>query len=1467
MSVMHLKWRALLVCLLFISLTSAQAAVRLPDGEFSDTVTDLNVKVMGGTTSQKHTWYKNSLYVNRQWASLVLTYDNLDGTLTSIERNGDRYTKSNEQGTLFKFGKRHTISVTETGLRWQDRQGNWISYTSTGVISAYGDRNLTKATLEHNAAGQLMRVRDLFNRTVLTYTYLGHGPLSAVEDVAGHRVEYTTGSSPGGSTSSVTDVLGNTRSYRYSLTYTTAVTCLYPAAPVVIGPPFPGDPDYIAPPPRSGDCIPYTYQSPLEDLTITDPAGRIVSVPSQDGLTTRVANQDTASTSYTYSFDKLKKQYSLTATTSSGRTEDATYNADGLLISQTVNGQRLQTVSLDGNSRTYTDRNGGLTVDQYDEFDNLIKRTYPDGATLSYAYDTYSSITRQVDENGVVITNDYDAKGNLIRSTEAVGLPEQRSTEYSYDQYGNRLQIKRLGDANTTEAITSFTYDDAGNISSETDPEGHVTRYTYDSQGNTLTRTDPRSKLSVNTYDAAGRLLTETNPLGHVTRYAYDKVGNKLSATDHKSKITRFDYDARDNLITLTDPAGQTRRTAYNHNSQITQTSDEDGKTVNFAYDITGRLNKITDGNDNLTTQSFADAGLPGSGLLNQASSIQYPTYQQQFKYDRRNRTILNTVLLGTEGLVTRYEYDAKGNIVAETDRNGKTTYYRFDAFQQITRITDALGQVTESAYDNRGNLISLKDAKGNITRLEYDKNNRLLKQSTPLGHSSTYAYDPNGNLIQKTDAKGQQTQYAYDAANQQTTVSYFAANSVTPSQTVTFTYDANDNLSTWNDGEISATLSYDDRNRKTGESIDYGPFSLSYSYTYYPNGNKQSFTGPDGITYDYSFDAANQFSSINLPGQGAITTNAYEWIAPTKITLPGGTTRELSYNGLLSIEAIQVKTPAQTVISELHYSYGKLQNVIQKTSANDTASYTYDDLTRLTQTTSTQQAQEDFTLDAVGNRTAASDGGAWNYNEDNQITARANITYSYDANGNLTQKSTSGTTDHFRYDPANRLIQVDDGNSLIKARYGYDPFDLRLWKDIQGVKTYYMYADEGLIGEFNASGAQLSSYGWQPASQWTTNPLFLKNADGYHFYQNDHLGTPQQLTSASGAIEWSASYQAFGQAQIGTAAVTNNLRLPGQYLDSETGLHYNWRRYFDPETGRYLTPDPLGLEGGGNLYAYVEADPINNIDPSGECGLLGVAIGGILSIGIDLITGDCIDFDGLLIGAGVDAATCGLGKLAKLRKLRKLLPCSINSFTGDTLVNTREGLKPIEDIKIGDQVLSHAEWSGEDSYQPVEAVITGEQDYNLVRITLTSGETIEATSGHPLFVQQHGWRDADHLKVGDKLYLQDQGSVKIKAIEREERHETVYNLTVANTHTYYVGEDGVLVHNAGCSNFFAKAKPFRGKTKTNGKSGKDREYYEKDYTHGDIEVYDSRGNHKGSADPTTGEMTKPPVPGRKIDI
>jgi RHS repeat-associated protein len=159
-----------------------------------------------------------------------------------------------------------------------------------------------------------------------------------------------------------------------------------------------------------------------------------------------------------------------------------------------------------------------------------------------------------------------------------------------------------------------------------------------------------------------------------------------------------------------------------------------------------------------------------------------------------------------------------------------------------------------------------------------------------------------------------------------------------------------------------------------------------------------------------------------------------------------------------------------------------------------------------------------------------------------------------------------------------------------------------RLKKTVAGTTTWFQYADEGLVAEYDAAGSTGSMYGWQPDGIWGTHPQFKRDAAAYHFYHNDHLGTPQRLSDVAGNLAWSGKAEAFGKTTVDIEAVSNPLRFPGQYFDAETGTHYNFYRDYSPSLGRYVKSDPLGLRGGINSYVYGGANSLTNVDPLGRC-------------------------------------------------------------------------------------------------------------------------------------------------------------------------------------------------------------------------------------------------------------------------
>ena len=768
-----------------------------------------------------------------------------------------------------------------------------------------------------------------------------------------------------------------------------------------------------------------------------------------------------------------------------------------------------------------------------------------------------------------------------------------------------------LGDSNTEEAVTEYEYDDNGNLTHIRDPEENETGFTsHDIMGNALAKVDARGKIWQFEYDAAGRQTMTTAPDTTASNTYYENGGRTTRQVDPELKQTIHEYDTDGNLIKIMDAAGKFYLFEYDSNDNFLEQTDPENRKMVNEYDGAGRLLKQIDGNKNeIRLEYGASMGCPSCSTnnANRIAKTVFPTFTREYKYDSQGRkTEEKDILSDTEAYTTSFTYDAAGNLILKQDREGKITRYEYDSLNRLIKTIDPKENDTVYTYDDRDNLISLKDPAGNTTRFEYDKNNRLKKEIRPMGEETSYRYDESGNLSEEIDPKGQKTEYGYNASGRLTTIKYYtAADHTTPVKTVTFTYDDAGNLKSYDDGTTSATYEYDDVYRKTSETIHHGGFSKTHSYTYYDNGTKKTFTGPDDITYGYLYDNNNQLTGIQIPDQGFVTINKYKWTRPSEITLPGGAKKSYEYDPLMRLNSISIQDPGKNDLMNYQYGYDRMDNILTKNTEHGNYSYEYDDLYQLTEADNPVVDDEAFTYDDAGNReTAAGVAGDWTYNENNELLGYDDVTFAYDDNGNMIRKVKGTKITTYVYDIENRLITVWDGDAgtdTLIAEYYYDPFGRRLWKDVGGVRTYFYYVDEGLVGEYDENGNDIKTYGWKPGGMWGTDPVFMKVGGNYYYYQNDHLGTPMQMTDVSGMVVWKAQHRAFGEAVIEAETVENNLRFPGQYFDGEIGFYYNWFRYFDPFSGRYLKKDPIGPHNNEiNLFIYALNSPVSLIDVNG---------------------------------------------------------------------------------------------------------------------------------------------------------------------------------------------------------------------------------------------------------------------------
>ncbi|HHM8552680.1 TPA: RHS repeat domain-containing protein, partial [Pseudomonas aeruginosa] len=394
-----------------------------------------------------------------------------------------------------------------------------------------------------------------------------------------------------------------------------------------------------------------------------------------------------------------------------------------------------------------------------------------------------------------------------------------------------------------------------------------------------------------------------------------------------------------------------------------------------------------------------------------------------------------------------------------------------------------------------------------------------------------------------------------------------------------------------------------------------------------------------DRVTYRY--DAANQLLEIGYPsglaigyprnagGQVASVTLAVGDKAPSTLVgqiayLPFGPLLRLTWgNGItLSREYDQDYQLLRQKVGpwQSDYQHDANGNIQQhRHSLWGTLDYQYDPLDRLTEERGVQGGRS-YAYDAVGNRTQRSDNPAsggtassqdYQYAPDsNRLTAIGAQAVTSDAAGNLTQDRAARK---LAYDAQGRLQSVSrDGQQV--AEYRYNALGQRIVKLTPESVTTYLYGPDGqLLGEaeHDGSGRKLRAqyYLWLDSLPLATidadydaqgkvgNPTLL-------YLHGDHLDTPRLATDASGQIAWQWQSDAFGRGEALSQGSTQvNLRFSGQYYDAESGLHYNYFRDYDPETGRYVESDPIGLAGGLNTFSYVYGNPVNLIDPNGLAG------------------------------------------------------------------------------------------------------------------------------------------------------------------------------------------------------------------------------------------------------------------------
>jgi RHS repeat-associated protein len=848
-------------------------------------------------------------------------------------------------------------------------------------------------------------------------------------------------------------------------------------------------------------------------------------------------------------------------------------------------------------------------------------------------------LSKAVDPAGVITLYQRDAAGNVLQLTEAAGLPEQRVTVFAYNSAG-KLVTERvtMGDGmGTTER--SYTYDADGRIATRTDETGKVTRYEdHDANGYATRVVDPDNRALQFVYDASGRMKSRQDALGNRWQFEHDAFNNVTATIDAAGGRSETYYTIENLPSRTKDVFGtETSRIKYGPDGRITEQRDAAGRVTVNSYDDFGRLWKVTNPSGEVIEYRYKDTDPEGA----RPAEIVYPTFTRKLDYEYATRKVTTTDWVGgTKLRTTIHEIDTRGNVVAITDNEGRSQTFGYDALGRMTRAESAGGLVEVFGYNRFDQLTTYTSPDEQVWEYGYSDDGLRVSETSPEGRVRRFEYTDAGKLERTIEANGDVEEIGYDAGGRATSYEYAAgATPAVVQKAVTFSYDADGRISGYTMPGSSAVYGYDAKGRKTSESVNYGAFTKTQSWTYNADDSLATHTNAAGTVIEYLYDAGGRLESIELPGVGQITYGSRYGGRVGAITLPGGVTQTFSYDPLLRPTGMTMRKADGTAVYAWTEAFDGLNQVQERVMDGVTESFGFDASGRLTMAGGTA-----FTYDGRGNRTSRTGvPGLWVYNDDDELETAGGAAFGYDARGNRTSRTGGGGNQGYTYDAQGLLTTVVTPAGTVS--YRYDPFGRRLAKTVGGVTTYFSPSDDGIEAEFDAAGNEVASYGYDPASEYGQRALWKKVGPVYYWYGFDKLGTPCVMVDSDGVVVWKASYDVFGAATVTVATVENHLRLPGQYFDAETGLHYNWRRYYDPATGRFLSRDPVRDEY--NHFLYAQNNPLTKFDPDGLRAKVSVPIppgGGICKVYTSLDFCECgVKCGGSLGSSKAKGAGCEL--------------------------------------------------------------------------------------------------------------------------------------------------------------------------------------------------------------------------------
>lgn len=868
------------------------------------------------------------------------------------------------------------------------------------------------------------------------------------------------------------------------------------------------------------------------------------------------------------------------------------YGTNGFVSEMRVTGISTNSFTYSNNLVfTATDERGLTTTNYYDALQRLVKVAFPDGTFVTNTWDKLD-LVRVVDRMGFTNSFGYDALRRNTTITNALG-------HYTLLDYCGCGSLNSVRDA--AGNCTYFFYDNAGRQTNTVFADGYSVTNRYNLLGQLTNTIDSAGTSVTNWFNNQGLMVAVSNAFGRVSAATLDVLNRATNTVDANGVTITNAFDNASRLLVRGYPDGGVERWGYTANfaGATSYTNQLGSNVVNYFYDSLNRkTNEVTVG---ISTNTFTYSG--ASDLLTLT--------------DGKNQT-------------TSWGYDIFGRQTSKTNANGL----------EIERFAfDPNGRATNRWTAAKGNTAYIFDAAGNVLTINY-----------PLSPSINFSYDSLNRVTNRTDAVGTNV-FTYNAANQlltedapwaSDTISYAYQNRLRSSMSLS------QPSGTWTNGYL-----YDVANRLTNITSQAG----SFGYRYAPANSYllSSISLPGGSYITNTYDGMTHLLNTSLKTSGGVERNSHAYgydlaSRRTVLTNTAGDYRNYTYDNIGQLRtAFGFEASGASRLNEQHgYAYDPAGNLNHRTNNALVQIFTVDALNQLstinrsgtltvagnTTTAATNVTVNSLTATRYTDKTWAKDGfplvnGTTNFTaiaannlgvkDTNIITANLAETnsFAYDLNGNLRTNGTEileyddenrlvtnyvaeAWKSEFVYDGANkRRIQRDyswTGSAWTKTnetRLVYDGNTIIQHRDANNVPTLTLTRGLDLSGSLQGAGG----IGGLLARTETIN-----NQPSTAYYHGDAGGNVVAMVNGSGTVVARYSYDPFGNVlgQEGPLAGANRYRFSSKEWHAASGLIYYGFRHYSPNLQRWTTQDPIGEEGGINLFAFVDNDPVNWFDSDG---------------------------------------------------------------------------------------------------------------------------------------------------------------------------------------------------------------------------------------------------------------------------